>query len=61
MASFYRALGRPVPAQAERKLSLELENGSRMVSLPGSEKTTRGFSGAALLLVEEAARVEDGF
>ena len=56
---FYRELGRPVAPQAERKLSLELENGSRIMTLPGSEKTIRGFSGAALLLVDEAARVED--
>jgi len=57
---FYRELGRPVAPQAERKLSLELENGSRIITLPGSEKTIRGFSGAALLLVDEAARVDDG-
>jgi terminase large subunit-like protein len=56
---FYRDLGRPVPAYAERKLSLELQNGSRIVTLPGTEKTVRGFSGAALLLVDEAARVDD--
>ncbi len=37
---FYRDLGRPVTPQAERKLSLELENGSRIVTLPGSEKTS---------------------
>lgn len=60
VAGFYRALGRPVPAQAERRLSLELENGSRIVTLPGTEKTIRGFSGAALLLVDEASRVDDG-
>jgi hypothetical protein len=53
---FYRNLERPVLPQAERKLSLELENGSRIVTLPGSEKTIRGFSGAALLIVDEAAR-----
>src|SRR5215218_7671628 len=57
--SFYRDLDRPVLAQAERKLSLELENGSRIVTLPGTEKTTRGFSGAALLIVDEASRVAD--
>ena len=57
--SFYRDLGRPVLPQAERKLSLELENGSRIVTLPGSEKTIRGFSGAALLILDEAARVSD--
>jgi terminase large subunit-like protein len=57
---FYRDLGRPVSPQAERKLSLELENGSRIVTLPGSEKTIRGFSGTSLLVLDEAARVEDG-
>jgi hypothetical protein len=56
---FYRDLDRPVPAQAERKLSLELENGSRIVTLPGTEKTIRGFSDAALLIVDEASRVAD--
>src|ERR687894_254792 len=56
---FYRDLGRPVSPQAERKLSLELENGSRIVTLPGTEKTIRGFSGTALLIVDEAARVDD--
>src|ERR671912_2874733 len=59
IAGFYRDLGRPVPAQGERKLSLELENDSRIVTLPGSEKTIRGFSGAALLIVDEASRVAD--
>jgi hypothetical protein len=57
--SFYRDLDRPVPAHAERKLSLELENGSRIVTLPGTDKTIRGFSGAALLIVDEASRVAD--
>jgi hypothetical protein len=56
---FYRDLGRPVSSQGERKLSLELENGSRIVTLPGSEKTIRGFSGTSLLVLDEAARVED--
>jgi Terminase large subunit, T4likevirus-type, N-terminal len=56
---FYRDLDRPIPAQAERRLSLELENGSRIVTLPGTDKTIRGFSGAALLIVDEASRVAD--
>ena len=59
VANFYRDLGRPVAPQGERKLSLQLENGSRIITLPGSEKTIRGFSGAALLLMDQAARVED--
>jgi hypothetical protein len=56
---FYRDLGRPVSPQGERRLSLELENGSRIVTLPGTEKTIRGFSGTSLLVLDEAARVED--
>jgi hypothetical protein len=59
IVGFYRDLGRPVAPQGERKLSLELENGSRIITLPGSEKTIRGFSGASLLLVDEASRVDD--
>ena len=57
IAGFYRDLGRPVAPQGERKLSLELENGSRIITLLGSEKTIRGFSGASLLIVDEASRV----
>jgi hypothetical protein len=57
IASFYRDLGRPVSPIGERKLSLELENGSRIMTLPGTEKTIRGFSGVSLLIVDEAARV----
>src|SRR5829696_2290163 len=59
VANFYRDLGRPVAPQGERKLSLELENGSRIITLPGSEKTVRGFSGVGLLVVDEASRVDD--
>jgi hypothetical protein len=55
----YRVLGRPVPAEAETKLTLELENGSRLVSLPGREGTIRGYSAVSLLLIDEAARTED--
>src|ERR687894_652655 len=58
--SFYRDLGKPVPAHAENKLSLELENSSRIMTLPGTEKTIRGFSGAALLILDEAAQIDDG-
>jgi hypothetical protein len=58
--SFYRVLERPIPAQAESSLRLELDNGSRIISLPGSEATIRGFSNVALLLLDEAARIDDG-
>src|SRR5215213_2783154 len=59
IAGFYRDLGRPVSPRGERKVSLSLENGSRIITLPGTEKTIRGFSGVSLLIVDEAARVED--
>lgn len=55
----YAALGRPVPAVRESALQLELANGSRVVSLPGTEGTVRGFSRVALLIIDEAARVAD--
>jgi len=55
----YRAVDRPVPASAESALRLELENGSRIVSLPGREGAIRGYSAVRLLIVDEAARVED--
>jgi len=55
----YEALGRPIPTSTETKLTMELENGSRIVCLPGKEATIRGFSGVALLLVDEASRVPD--
>jgi len=55
----YRALGRPTPAESESKLSLELDNGSRIVSLPGTDGSIRGYSGVDLLAVDEASRVED--
>ena len=60
VAGFYHTLGHPIPADSYRKLGVELTNGSRIEALPGTEKTIRGFSGAALLIVDEAARVEDG-
>jgi len=38
---------------------IELSNGSRIVSLPGDERTIRGYSGVNLLVIDEAARVDD--
>jgi len=57
----YAALGRPVDAASENKLSLELSNGSRILSIPSSEETVRGLSGVRLLILDEAARIPDTF
>src|SRR5262245_52672867 len=55
----YNALRRPVPTVQESALSIGLANGSRIISLPGDEKNVRGYSGVSLLIVDEAARVDD--
>jgi hypothetical protein len=39
--------------------TIELANGSRIVSLPAREDTVRGYSGVALLIIDEAAWVDD--
>lgn len=43
----------------DSKTILALDNGSRIVSFPGSEATIRGFSGASLIIEDEASRVDD--
>lgn len=43
----------------DNRLSLQLENGSRVVSLPSSESTIRGFSAVSLIIEDEAAFVDD--
>jgi phage FluMu gp28-like protein len=40
------------------RLSVKLPNGSRIVGLPGTEQTVRGFT-ASLILIDEAAGVKD--
>ena len=43
----------------ENKTSIQLSNGSRCVSLPGTEQTIRGYGGTNLIVLDEAARVDD--
>jgi hypothetical protein len=50
---------RPKRLPEDNKLSFELPNRSRVVSLPGSEGTIRGFSKANLLIEDESAQVDD--
>lgn len=57
---YYKALGRPVAATTENKLSLELSNGSDVYALPSDEDRIRGFSAVSLLLADEASRISDG-
>lgn len=45
--------------KAESLTRAELANGSRVISLPGSERTVRGFAGAKLIMCDEASRIDD--
>jgi len=47
------------PLIEDNRLSLKFVNGSRIVSLPGSEGTIRGYSAATLVIEDEASRVPD--
>jgi hypothetical protein len=58
-AVFLSRLGVRPRGDGGNKISLLLPNGSRIVGLPGNEATDRGFSGVRLLLVDEAARVNE--
>jgi len=57
--SLYSVFDKQAPAEAETALRLDLQNGSRIVSLPGKEETIRGYSGVSLLILDEAARIPD--
>jgi hypothetical protein len=48
-----------VRGDGRNAVSLKLPNGSRIVGLPDSPKTTRGFSRVSLLILDEAAQVAD--
>jgi hypothetical protein len=44
---------------SETTMMIELRNGSRILSLPATEDTIRGYSAVALIVLDEAARVPD--
>ena len=58
-AELLREAGDAARGDGDNAISLLLPNGSRIVGLPGMEGTVRGFSAVSLLLIDEAARVED--
>jgi hypothetical protein len=61
VAGFLKLL-EPVPMlEEDNRLSFTLANGSRVVSLPGSSETVRGFSAPTLIVEDEAAYVADSF
>jgi hypothetical protein len=48
-----------VPLVDDTKRGMSVAGGGRVVSLPGSEATVRGFSAATLIVEDEASRVPD--
>ncbi len=59
LSDLYAATGGTVSPKAQSVLRLELENGSRVLTLPAKEASVRGYSGAALLVFDEASRVPE--
>jgi hypothetical protein len=58
-SGFVRKLGIRARGDGDNEISLLFPNGARVVGLPGSESTVRGFSAVSLMLIDEAARVND--
>ncbi len=45
--------------EEDNKLTLQFANGSRIVSLPGSQKTVRGFTAPDTIIIDEASEAAD--
>jgi phage FluMu gp28-like protein len=56
---FVRAAGFDARGDGDNAHSIVFPNGSRIVGLPGTEATVRGFSAVSLLVIDEASRVTD--
>src|SRR3954453_9271302 len=58
LVAFHKLAG-TVDPEAESAQRLELPNGSRIVSLSGNPNTARGYSGPKLVILDEAAWIDD--
>jgi hypothetical protein len=60
ITDFRAQLTDPPKLEEDNKLScIFSDNGSRIIALPGTEKTVRGYSGVNLIVLDEAARIPD--
>jgi phage FluMu gp28-like protein len=59
LMSLYSKLDGAPALDMESILRAEFANGSRILALPGTERTIRGYAAADLVVIDEAARVED--
>lgn len=58
-SEFLGLVDQSVKLDSDTKLSVRFANGSRVLALPGSEKTIRGISAVTLLILDEASRIPD--
>lgn len=58
-SEFLSMVDSSVKLDSDTKLSVRFANGSRVLALPGSEKTIRGISAVTLLILDEAAGIPD--
>jgi predicted phage terminase large subunit-like protein len=56
-SEFLDMVDQSVKLDSDTKLSVRFSNGSRVLALPGSEKTIRGISAVTLLVLDEAAGI----
>ncbi len=56
---YWRMLGSTPAALSETSTSLELSNGARVAALPENPAGVRGYSGASLLVLDEASQLDD--
>ena len=61
MEGMYASLKLSFQGDGDNEISVILENTSRIVGMPGNERTIRGFSAVSLLLVDEASRVDEDY
>jgi hypothetical protein len=57
----YGMLSNPPTLLEDNKLSMQLANQSRIISLPGDQATVRGYSGVTMILEDEASQINDDF
>lgn len=55
----YGEMEEDLEAETENRVTLQLENSSRIVVIPDKEGNVRGFSGVNLVVIDEAAWVRD--
>jgi len=58
-SDFHRNLNVSPGTEQESALRIEFANGSRIIALPGTEATIRGYSAPKLIIMDEASRIED--